>query len=358
MSRNSTTYAAAVKLGIFTLVSVLVTGLLAVIMGKLSLADSSTYRAVFSSASMLQPGDEVRVAGIHMGEVDGVELLDRTRAVVTFSVKSALPLTTKTRAEIRYLNLVGDRYLALERGGAGGARIDEGTTIPIQRTTPALDLTTLFNGFQPLFAALSPKDVNDLSLNLVRTLQGEGGSIESLLAHTASLTSSLADRDQLIGQVVTNLNAMLGTVDSRHEQLTELVKQMRRWVGGLAEDRAAIGSSISNVAELTDVTASLLRQGRPMIKDDVAELRVLAHTLAKPKNQALLRELLRRVPESMTDQTRTGTYGSWYNYYLCDFRGRILLPALKGPGVDDLQRQLNSLAFHSDAARCEDGADQ
>jgi phospholipid/cholesterol/gamma-HCH transport system substrate-binding protein len=56
----------------------------------------------------------------------------------------------------------------------------------------------------------------------------------------------------------------------------------------------------------------------------------------------------------MTDQTRTGTYGSWYNYYLCDFRGRILLPALKGPGVDQLQRELNSLAFHSRAARCED----
>jgi phospholipid/cholesterol/gamma-HCH transport system substrate-binding protein len=355
MSRNSTTVAAAVKLGVFTLASVLVTGLLAVIMGKLSFADSNTYRAVFTSASMLQPGDEVRVAGIYMGEVEEVEISGRTRALVTFSVRSALPLTTSTRAEIRYLNLVGDRYLALERGKPGGARLVDEATIPIARTAPALDLTTLFNGFQPLFAALSPEDVNDLSLNLVRTLQGESGNLESLLAHTASLTSSLADRDQLIGQVVTNLNAMLGTVDSRHEELTELVKEMRRWVGGLSQDRKAIGSSIGSVAELTEVTASLLAQGRPLIKDDVAELRKLSRTLAEPRNQALLRELLRRVPESMTDQTRTGTYGSWYNYYLCDFRGRILLPALKGPGVDELQRQLNSLAFHSDAARCQDG---
>ena len=357
MSRNSVTYAAAFKLGVFSVVSILVTGLLAVIMGRLSFADTTTYRAVFSSASMLQPGDDVRVAGISMGEVEDVEIAGRTRALVTFTVESALPLTQASRAEIRYLNLVGDRYLALERGAPGAPRLEEDATIPIGRTSPALDLTTLFNGFQPLFAALSPEDVNELSLNLVRTLQGESGTVESLLAHTASLTSSIAERDELVGQVVTNLNGMLGTVDSRHKQLTLLVKEMRRWVGGLSQDRKAIGQSLGNVSELTEVTASLLRQGRPMIKEDVAELRVLARTLAKPKNQALLRELLRRVPESMTDQTRTGTYGSWYNYYLCDFRGRILLPALKGPGVDDLQRQLNSLAFHSDAARCSDGGE-
>jgi phospholipid/cholesterol/gamma-HCH transport system substrate-binding protein len=355
VSRNSVTYSAAAKLGVFTIASVLVTGLLAVIMGRLSFADSTTYQAVFSSASMLEPGDDVRVAGISMGEVEDVEIEARSRALVTFSVESALPLTTASRAEIRYLNLVGDRYLALERGKPGAGRLDAGSTIPIERTSPALDLTALFNGFQPLFAALSPEDVNDLSMNLVRTLQGESGTVESLLAHTASLTSSLAEREELIGQVVTNLNTMLGTVDSRHEELTVLVKELRRWVGGLSEDRAAIGQSISNISDLTEVTASLLRQGRPLIKDDVAELEVLAETLAKPKNQALLKELLRRVPESMTDQTRTGTYGSWYNYYLCDFRGRILLPALKGPGVDELQRQLNSLAFHSDAARCQDG---
>ncbi len=62
--------------------------------------------------------------------------------------------------------------------------------------------------------------------------------------------------------------------------------------------------------------------------------------------------MLDRLPESLTDQTRTGTYGSWYNYYLCDFKGSITLPALKGPGVKQLQRELNDLAFHSTAARC------
>ncbi len=48
--------------------------------------------------------------------------------------------------------------------------------------------------------------------------------------------------------------------------------------------------------------------------------------------------MLDRLPESMTDQTRTGTYGSWYNYYVCGFSGRITLPAGLGdiPGVKQL----------------------
>jgi phospholipid/cholesterol/gamma-HCH transport system substrate-binding protein len=352
MSRNSVTYSALAKLTVFTIASVLVTGLLAVIMGHFGLGGTTKYHAVFSNASMLKKGDEVRVAGVTMGKVNGVKLLDRTSALVTFSVKTDLPMTTASHAQIRYLNIVGERYMAVTQGKPGAPRLQKNGTIPIEQTTPALDLTALFNGFQPLFAALEPKDVNALSLNLVRTLQGESGTVQSLLAHTASLTTGLANRDHLIGEVVNNLSSMLGTVSSRHRQLSTLVVQLRRWVGGLSDDRAAIGDSISNLSKLTKVTATLLTQGRPLIKTDVARLRVLTSTLAEPKNKKLVTQLLDRLPETLTDQTRTGTYGSWYNYYLCDFKGKILLPALKGPGVNQLQNELNSLAFHSTAARC------
>ncbi len=86
----------------------------------------------------------------------------------------------------------------------------------------------LFNGFQPLFQALNPEQVNELSMNLVQVLQGEGGTVQGLLAKTASLTNTLADRDQLIGQVVTNLGQTLDTVDQRHQQLNTLVSRAAR----------------------------------------------------------------------------------------------------------------------------------
>jgi phospholipid/cholesterol/gamma-HCH transport system substrate-binding protein len=355
VSRNSVTIAAGIKLGIFTLVSILVTGLLAVIMGNFGFGAQSTYRAVFSTASMLQDGDDVRVAGVSVGEVTGVEHYHRTGALVTFKVSSDVPLTTASRAEIRYLNLVGDRYLALEEGADQGAQpLADGGTIPIGQTKPALDLTVLFNGFQPLFQALTPRQVNDLSLNLVQVLQGEGGTVQGLLAKTASLTNTLADRDQLIGRVVDNLTQTLQTVDSRHRQLSDLVVGLKDWMTDLARDRNVIGSSIDNISDLTVVVADLLRQGRPLVKSDVAKLRRLAALLNEKKNSANLVDLLDRLPESMTDQTRTGTYGSWYSYYICGFSGRITLPeglaAL--PGVKQLMDRLNHLDFHSTAPRC------
>ncbi len=201
---------------------------------------------------MLEKGDDVRVAGVSVGEVKKVEHYERSEALVTFRVQSDVPLTTASRAEIRFLNLVGDRYLALEQGGDQTAKpLADGGTLPIDQTKPALDLTVLFNGFQPLFQALNPKQVNDLSMNLVQVLQGEGGTVQGLLQKTASLTNTLADRDELIGRVVTNLSETLTTVDSRHQQLNDLVVGLKDWMTDLARDRSTIGSSLQNISDLT-----------------------------------------------------------------------------------------------------------
>jgi len=355
MSRNATTIAAGIKLAVFTVVSLLVTGLLAAIMGNVGFGAGTTYQAVFSTASMLQKGDDVRVAGVSVGEVKKVEHHDRTQALVTFRVQADLPLTTASTAEIRFLNLVGDRYLALEQGSdKDAATLRSGATIPIQRTRPALDLTTLFNGFQPLFQALNPQQINDLSLNLVQVLQGEGGTVQGLLQKTASLTNTLADRDKLIGEVVGNLTTTLTTVDSRHRELNDLVVGLKDWMTDLARDRRTIGASLQHISDLTVVVADLVRQGRPLLKSDIAKLKELAALLTKKESKAQVIEMLDRLPESMSDQTRTGTYGSWYNYYVCGFSGRITLPLSLGelPGVKVLMDELNHLDFRSSAPRC------
>ena len=281
---------------------------------------------------------------------------------MTFRVKADVPVTTQTRAEIRFKNLVGDRYMALESGAPEGAspedvdaeKLGAGDTIPISNTSPALDLTVLFNGFQPLFQALNPQQVNDLSLNLVQVLQGEGGTVAGLVQKTASLTNSLADRDQLIGEVITNLSQTLDTVDQRHQQLSDLIVELKGWMTDLARDRDTIGDSLSNISDLTTVVADLVSRSRPLVKADVAKLRQLAHLLNQPDSRETVINMLDRLPESMSDQTRTGTYGSWYNYYLCEFSGDISLPELEGiPGIRELTRELSNLRFHSTAPRCQ-----
>lgn len=369
-ARNVQTTLAAIKLGIFTLVSIIVTGMLAVIMGHLNLGAENTYKAIFSSASELKSGDDVRVAGVSVGSVSDVSLYHRDQAIVTFKVTNDLKLTTATHAEVRFLNLVGDRYMSLTQGtptATTTALSTVGNTIPESNTVPALNLTQLFNGFQPLFQALSPKDVNDLALNIVQVLQGEGGTVQQLLAHTASLTNTLADRNQLIGQVITNLSGTLDTVDRRHQQLNTLLVQLRGWMGNLARDRNTIGVSLQDVSSLTQQLADLVTQARPFAKEDIAQLRRVMTLLNKPDAKAILSATLKRLPTTLRRQARIGTFGSWYNYYLCDFTATVTLPQLgtllgltgaaktqANGALNALQDEINKyMTVHSTAPRCD-----
>lgn len=358
-TRDVTTAVAGVKLAIFTVVSILVTGTLASIMGNIGVNDRPEYKALFSTASDLKKGDDVRVAGISVGDVEDVQVAGGDHALVTFKVDKDVPLTTASGAAVRYLNLVGDRYLALTQGRPGAPRLQEGQTLPMSQTTPALDLTQLFNGFQPLFNALDPKDVNKLSLNLVRVLQGEGGTVESLLKQTASLTSALADRDKLIGDVITNLSSTLETVNAHHSQLADLLTQLNGWMRDLARDKDTIGDSIQSVSQLTDQLAGLLTDVRTPLRKDVAQLKKVMTILNKPSNQAIMSETIQRLPKTLESQARIGSYGSWYNYYLCDLNVQITLPSLgkaldNSPAVKALQKQLDHISLYSKAKRCSD----
>ncbi|WP_405893621.1 MCE family protein [Streptomyces sp. NBC_00104] len=330
-----------VKFGLFALVTILATALLAATIVNISFAPKDTYRAVFSDVTGLEEGDDIRVAGVRVGEVEGIRIKDRTLAEVTFTVTADRPLLTSTGAVVRYRNLVGQRYIALTEGAGDSTRLRPGGTIPLSRTQPALDLNALLNGFKPLFAALSPNDVNQLATEIIKTLQGEGGTVNSLLAHTASLTTTLADRDELIGSVIDNLNSVLKTLDERGGRFSGLLKQLRRVISGLSTDRKPIGKSVVSIGDLTEATSGLLHDARPPLTDDIAELGELTGTLNR--NEKTVEGVLKRLPNKLTELTGTASYGSWFNFYLCDFDGRIVLPKTE---------QVLTPEFHVARARC------
>lgn len=352
--RDVKTLSAGIKLAIFTLVSIVFTTTLSVIMGGIGLGDKTEYHGIFSSASELTKGDDVRVAGVSVGEVTEVEIHGANQAKISFKVRSDVPMTTKSKASIRFLNLVGDRYLAIEQGDATAPRLESGGTLPLGQTRPALNLTALFNGFQPLFAALNPEDINELSMNLIQVLQGEGGTITGLLAQTAELTNDLADRDQLIGDVILNLTTLMKTVDGHHEQLNQLITSLKDWTGKVARDRDVIGDSLSNISALSVTLSDLLTRTRPLLKRDVAELRRLFTLLNRPENREVLDKTLEVLPTMLARQTRIGVYGSWYNYYLCQFTGGIVLTdALASSLPAGVRQQLESFVLHSEVPRCQ-----
>jgi phospholipid/cholesterol/gamma-HCH transport system substrate-binding protein len=312
------------KLVAFMLVTTLATGLLVVVIGNLSFAAKSNFKAEFVDATGVVAGDDVRIAGVKVGTVDKVQIVDRNRALVSFSVDESTPVTDATRATIRYRNLVGQRYISLNEGAGAARDLGEGDTIPVSRTAPALDLTVLFNGFKPLFEALSPADINQLSFEIVQVFQGEGGTLESLLANTASLTNTLADRDAVISSLIDNLNVVLDNLGDRDEELSELIVTFRTFVAGLNEDKDALLNSLDQISELSVQTASLVKGIRSPFVEDIKQLRRLTANINK--NKAELDRALQVLPIKLTKVGRTAIYGSFFNFYLCNFQGRILFP--------------------------------
>ena len=349
------TIAALVKLVIFLVVTSLATALLAITIGNLTFGSSTSYRAVFTDVTGLNVGDDVRVAGVRVGSVEEIEVTGEDLALVSFDADSDIALTGSTEALIRYRNLVGQRYVALSPGAGGGEVLPEDGTIPVEQTTPALDLTVLFNGFKPLFEALSPEDVNQLTYEIIRVLQGEGGTVESLVARTASLTNSLADRDRLIGDVIDNLDAVLSTLGERDQELSATILRLQQFVSGLHDDRRAILGSLTSISDLSVQTADLVSDARPALTEDIRQLRGFAGTLSE--HRAEVDEALKILPQKLKKVGETATYGSWFNFYVCNFQGNIEIPSelaelLAEAGVEIGENGAIPIDYAVNTARC------
>jgi phospholipid/cholesterol/gamma-HCH transport system substrate-binding protein len=306
-----------VKSVIFIVVTVTVTAVLGISIAHTGVSAAAGYRAVFSDVTGLNVGDDVDIAGVRVGQVTSVSVYRRNLALVGFAVPTARTLPASVTATIKYVNLVGQRYVELDQGaGPVGQTLPRGGTIPLQRTAPALDLTALFNGFQPLFQALSPGDVNKLSSEIIQVFQGESPDIAALLATIGSLTTALATKSRVIGEVITNLDSVLRTVTSRGNELAGLVTNLQQLVSGLAADRQPIGSAISAISSLTSATAGLLQVGRAPLRQDITQLGLLASNLAA--NSATVNTFLQNLPAKMAAIARVASYGSWLNFYLCE----------------------------------------
>ncbi|MEY7976320.1 MCE family protein [Streptomyces pilosus] len=307
-----------------SLVFLVVTGIATTVLG-IGVASTGidtatrTYRALFTDVTGLVEGDSVRISGVKVGEVTDVRVVQRRTAQVTFTVRDDRRLPGSATAAVKYLNMVGQRYVALGRGsGDLTGTLEPGDTIPLDRTTPALDLTLLFNGFKPLFEGLSPNDVNELAGSIVQVLQGEGATVDSLIRHIGSLSTTVAAKDKVIGQVVDNLSTVLDTLNDREDSFDDLVVTLQDLVTGFDGDRKPLGRAVAAMGDLTTVTAGLLEDGRAPLKRDIRELGRLSTGLGGHLPQ--IEDFLERSPAKMTALARLSSYGSWFNLYLCEAR--------------------------------------
>jgi phospholipid/cholesterol/gamma-HCH transport system substrate-binding protein len=331
------------KFGVFAVVMAVLTAFLFFIFGQYRTGAVAGYSAIFNDASRLKVGDSVRLAGIRVGTVNGVSLRPDKKVVVKFDADRNVALTEGTRAAVRYLNLVGDRYLELLDGPGSTKRLSAGGQIPVDRTAPALDLDLLLGGLKPVIQGFNPQDVNALTASLIQVFQGEGGNLQSLFAKATSFSNALADNDQTVQQLIDNLNTVVGTLSKDGGKFSGAIDRLERLVSGLSGERDTIGAAIDSLSNGTTSLADLLTNTRRPLAGTVEQLSRVAPLLDESKDR--VDAAIQRMPKNFRKLTRLGVMGATIPYYFC-------LLTLRGT---DLQgRTVVAPLFKSEAGRCKE----
>jgi phospholipid/cholesterol/gamma-HCH transport system substrate-binding protein len=310
----------AIKLSTISLVLLLITVSIVVVFGQMRFNDTTSYSAEFSNASGLREGQFVRASGVEIGKVKAVLLVDGgKRARVDFDIDRSIPLYESTTAQIRYLDLLGNRFVELTRGEGDGADrvLPAGGFIPLSRTSPALDLDALIGGFKPLFRALEPQKVNAIASAIITVFQGQGGTINDILDQTAQLTAHLAERDQAIGEVVKNLNIVLNTTVKHRKEFDQTVDNFERLITGLKNHADPLAAGVANISNVAGTVVDLLADNRGLLHKEINYLGALQQPLIDQRQQ--LTDLIHKTPNALNLIGRSiGLYGDFVNFYVCD----------------------------------------
>lgn len=239
------------------------------------LGGGTTYTAEFREAAGIKRGDEVRVAGVKVGEVTEVAL-DGDHVRITFQAKGVW-LGDQTVAAIKIKTLLGQKNLVLDPLGAND--LDPATPIPVERTvTPydvndafgdlaktvgAIDTTALATSFRTLSEAVSgtsPETVRgtlDGLAALSRTISSRDTDLKRLLENTGAFSKTVADRDAQFESLIKDGGVLLAELGRRRDAISALltgIRDLGRQLSGVvADNQAQLGPALEQLDRVTAV---------------------------------------------------------------------------------------------------------
>jgi phospholipid/cholesterol/gamma-HCH transport system substrate-binding protein len=304
----------AVKLGIFTGVTVVITALLAAVIGNFQFfSHPYEIKAEFTDATGLLSGDVVKAAGVAVGRVSDIEIDDGI-ALVTLSINDGVELPAGLAAQIRYRNLVGQRQVNLVAPVATDEVTERGTRIPLARTEPALDLSVLFNGLRPLIRSTSPHDINVVSHALLTAFRGRSSEVESVIGNLDVLSRTVSSRDTELSSLLRDLNVVTSDLSARGGELGRTLANLNRLLAEIDSSKTDLSAALVNLNDAAVVLRRVVRKNDSNIKAEVGDIATLVD--AVDDKRAALRGAIRELPAMLAAVQRVTTYGQWTNLHL------------------------------------------
>lgn len=304
----------AVKLGVFTIVTIIITVWLAAVIGNLRLG-STPYlvTAEFSDASGVLKGDAVKSAGVTIGRVHDIRVEDGI-AKVDLSIDENIELPDGMSVAIRFRNLVGQRMVTFFGEGHPEDTLAHGEVIPLERTKPAFDLTALFNGLRPLIRSTTPGDINIVSREVFTALQGRSADLEGFLDNVAEVSEMIGTKDAQLTELLNGFNAVTADLAGRGDQLNNTLGAMDTFLSQLASDSDALDSALVTLDEASTRLGRIVARNDERIAGSVDDLAILLDAVDDKRGD--LRAALRALPDMLVAAERANSYGHWSNIHL------------------------------------------
>jgi phospholipid/cholesterol/gamma-HCH transport system substrate-binding protein len=336
---------AAIGLSLFMVGALVLTWLVYVTLRRDVAGKTVPYAALFSDVFGLREGDDVRMAGVRVGRVEKIEL-QGALAKVSFVVQDHQPMYGRTVASVTYQNIVGQRYLGLSLGNIGDTGpLPAGSTIPVEQTDPSFDVGTLLNGYEPLFSVLNPRDADNLTKGVIASLQGDNASIVALVDQTAQLTDSFAGRDEELGEVINNLNAVAKNLAQHNDSLDEVITQTRGMVSTLDARRPEMVESLGSISKVVQQLSTISDQVYPSLNQLVTrQPGFVSHMVGIEPQLAFTGANLPLLLKGFARLTNEGAYA---NTYGCDLNATGFFPGLNDvvPIIVDAATPGNKAAY-------------
>lgn len=308
----------SIKLGVFTVFTILITFALASIIGKLSpFDDTYQVKAEFADATGILNGDPVKIAGVDVGKVVSFEVTGG-EAIVTMEISGQADLPKNVIAEIKFRNLLGQRIVNLSRPEVPSSEpLLDGDTIPSSNTKPALDLSVVFNNLRPLIQSTDPEEINLVARAVVEVFEGREGDFAKILGNLGELTQELAAKDQRLARLVTNLNRLTKVLNGQSGSIRTGINRF----GELMESLAATTPTIERVVDQLDSASgkfgNILARNRTNLDQELDDLNTVLTIVSEELGP--LDVIAKNLKELLLATARSQSYGKWWNLYIPNF---------------------------------------
>ncbi|OIV36029.1 ABC transporter substrate-binding protein [Mangrovactinospora gilvigrisea] len=287
----------------------------------------TTYTARFTEAAGLDPGNEVRVAGVKVGKVTGVSL-DGDRVRVTFNVKDTW-IGDSSTVSIAIKTLLGEKYLAVDPLGAG--KQDPSTPIPTSRTVSPYDVTQALNGLGSTFDQLDTKRLAQAFNAVSGAFANTPPQVRTAAHGLAALSLTLSKRDASLARLLDGTRQITQTLAGQNGNFQTLLTDGNQLLGEVRMRRDAIHALLVGATNLGTQLAGLIQDNTKQLAPTLAALDRVTGVLNK--NQKSLDKTLSLAGPYYRLLTNALGTGHWFDAYLCGLVPKDYLPTGTQPAT-------------------------